>query len=326
MTSPLLSLTDCYLKVNHTRRGMRTLVQGITCTLDVGETLFIVGESGSGKTLILKTILHLLPEKIICQGKVVYYTNDGKEHDIYALTEEELVRYRRSELGYLPQSPQASLSPVHTCGKQLCEQIRMTAKVSAQAAQEIAQEMLQLVGLANPPRVMRLFPHQLSGGMAQRVGLALALANHPRLLLVDEPTAALDVIGRMEFYQLLAQLRQVNPLTIILVTHDLEEMPRFADKIMVLLKGIDCEYGPANTVWHTPAHPYSQMLFESFKAIKKGQFPPSLLAGRLTRQLNSEGCPFADRCPKAQAICITTTPLHKYNGQGRSLRCHFPDT
>lgn len=325
MNRPLLSITDCDLKLNRSPSNKRILLHGINCTVDADEVLVIVGESGSGKTLILKTILHLLPEKIHVLGNVLYYTNDGKEHNIYALSEEELVRYRRSALGYLSQTPQASLSPVHTCGKQLREQIMMTQNVSSKVAEGLSLEMLQRVGFAKPPRVMGLFPHQLSGGMAQRVGLALALANRPRLLLIDEPTAALDAIAKLEFYQLLAQLREKHPLAIILVTHDLREIPRFADKIMVLLKGLDCEYGPFNRVWQTPTHPYTQVLLESFQAVEKGQLPPSLPAGWLTRESDTDGCPFADRCSKAQTICQTMMPTRRYYNQGHSGRCHFPN-
>jgi len=239
-------------------------VNGVSLKLAQGETLAVVGESGSGKSVTGLTVMRILmrtPARI--EGGRIWFTRkDGARVDLLALSEHEMRAVRGREIAMIFQDPMSSLNPVFPVGEQIAEGLRLHQKLSRRAARARAVELLEMVGISEPARRVDEFPHQLSGGMRQRVMIAMALACNPRLLIADEPTTALDVTIQAQIMELLKDLQRKTQMAMIFVTHDLNLVSEIADKVAVMYAGQVVEEGPVRDVLRRPRHPYTAALLE----------------------------------------------------------------
>jgi oligopeptide/dipeptide ABC transporter ATP-binding protein len=291
-----------------TSAGVIKAVDGISYEVGEGETVAVVGESGCGKSVGALSILRLVPDP---PGRIVGGSIRFNGRDLHALSEEEIRRVRGREIGMIFQEPMTSLNPVLTIGLQLTETIQQHFAVSKEAAEKRAIELLNMVGIADPARRVRQYPHHLSGGMRQRVMIALALCCEPKLIIADEPTTALDVTIQAQILELMKDLTRRLGVALIVITHNLGIVARYADRVNVMYAGKIIESGRAEDIYHDPQHPYTLALLRSVPRMDqprrarldpvRGQ-PPDL--SRL-----GEGCAFAPRCGFAVARCTRETPV-----------------
>ncbi|MBL6455289.1 ABC transporter ATP-binding protein [Belnapia sp. T6] len=321
MAPPLLSVEGLQVQF-HTRDGIVRAVDGVDYSVGRGETLGIVGESGSGKTVSSLALLRLVPPPArIAAGRVMF---EGE--DLLAKPERELGAIRGRRIAMVFQNPATSLNPIYSIGSQLGEILRWHEKLDRAAAEARILSLLDLVGITDPATRLRQYPHELSGGMKQRIGIARALLCNPALLLADEPTTALDVTIQAQILDLLADLRQRLGMAMVLVTHDMGVVARMADRITVMYAGRVCETASAATLFSAPRHPYTRALLESMPRIDHRYTGPRQLlptiAGRPPGLLNPPaGCRFAARCPEAMAECRTTLPVETVVAPGHSVSC-----
>ncbi len=287
-----------------------------------GETLGIVGESGSGKTVSSLSLLRLAPPPArITGGRIVF---EGE--DLVTASPARLAAIRGRRMAMIFQNPATSLNPVLSIGRQLSEILRWHTGMGRKPAMDRAAELLRLVGIGDPLARLKQYPHELSGGMKQRVGIARALLCEPALLLADEPTTALDVTIQAQILDLLAELRQRLSMSMILVTHDMGVVARMADRITVMYAGRVCETADAATIFDAPQHPYTRALLESVPRIDQSysgtrRVLPSI-AGRPPDLLYPpDGCRFHARCPEAVAECARIMPREVPVGPGHSVSC-----
>jgi oligopeptide/dipeptide ABC transporter ATP-binding protein len=314
---PLLDVEN--LRVDFfTRRGTVQAVRGVTYQLHRGETLGVVGESGSGKSVMAQTLLGLveLPGRIT--GGDVRWKGESLVYD----ADETLARVRGKEIAMVFQDPMTSLNPLFTVGTQITEVCRRHLGSSKKDAHERAVELLDLVGIANPRQRVKQYPHEMSGGMRQRVLIAMALACEPELLVADEPTTALDVTIQAQILELVADLQERLGLAVLLITHDLGVVAGLCDRVAVMYAGKLVEIATADELYATPAHPYTAGLLNSTprldvvmpRLVSIDGAPPDLVAPPV-------GCPFAARCPIAVTQCLEAMPgLKSYEG-GRRAAC-----
>ena len=295
-------------------------VDGVSFEIGEGEFLGLVGESGSGKSATVLSMMRLLPTPPaeILSGEAVF---EGR--DLLQLDTEALRRVRGREIGFIFQDPMTSLNPVLTVGYQLSEALRTHLGMSRQEARDRSTELLRRVGIPKPETRLSDFPHRFSGGMRQRVMIAIALACNPRLLIADEPTTALDVTVQAQVIALVKELRQQFRMSIVWITHDLGVMAGLADRIMVMYAGRIVERASADSLYRNPRHPYTRALLGTLPRLDgdrakrlpgiEGQ-PPSLL-GR------TRGCAFAPRCTHAFARCREAAPALEPVGDGHEVAC-----
>jgi peptide/nickel transport system ATP-binding protein len=321
--APLLSIEDLRTEIR-LRHGVVHAIDGVSLTVNPGECLGIVGESGSGKTMTALSIMRLLPTGgSVVGGSIVL---DGK--DLATLSESGMEDVRGNLIGMIFQDPLTSLNPTMAIGDQIAESVRLHRGASREAAQARAVEVLGLVGMPRPAERVGNYPHQLSGGMRQRVMIAMALACEPKLLIADEPTTALDVTIQKQILELIDSLRQRLSMAVILVTHDLGVIAGRADRVAVMYAGRIVETATTEVLFKSPRHPYTEALFEALpekaadgSTIKRlynipGQ-PPDLTAP-------PRGCKFAPRCRYAQDSCRASEPELTDAGAGHLYRCFFP--
>ena len=291
----LLEVKD--LKVSFfTPAGEVKAVGGISYDLDYGEVMGVVGESGSGKSQEAYSIIGLLQSP----GKVVggSITFEGK--DMLALTKKEMQEY-----------PMTSLNPVYTVGNQLVEALRAhDSKISRKEAEQRAMEMMEMVGINNVQKRMNQYPHEFSGGMRQRVMIAMGLICHPQLLIADEPTTALDVTIQAQILDLMKSLQKKTGMGIIFITHNLGVVADICDKVSVMYAGKIVEQGPVDDIFYEPAHPYTKGLLRSMPRVDAQSYERLIpIEGTPVDMLNPpEGCPFAPRCEKCMKICLKKMP------------------
>lgn len=304
-----------------TPRGVVTAVDGISFSLAGGETLGIVGESGCGKSQTLFSIMGLLPSNAEVEGSVRF---EGR--NLIGLPPDELNRLRGIRLALVFQDPMTALNPYLTIERQLCEVLEYHKGLSRERARAEAMEALRRVHMPEPERQLRRYPHELSGGMRQRVVIAMAMIGKPGLLLADEPTTALDVTIQAEILDLLAEQSE-GGTAIVLVTHDLGVVARLCDRVAVMYAGRVVEEGLTRAVFHAPRHPYTQGLLAALPRLDDEAgvprkpiegHPPDLLA-------LPPGCAFAPRCPRADAPCRTRAPELFAHGDGSAVACHHAD-
>ncbi|HKG25314.1 MAG TPA: oligopeptide/dipeptide ABC transporter ATP-binding protein, partial [Thermomicrobiales bacterium] len=318
--APILRVRDL-TTVFPTRTATVRAVNGIGFDLDRGQVLGVVGESGSGKSTLGLSIIQLLdaPGRVVT-GEIVF---DGR--DLARIDNGEMGAVRGARIGMIFQNPGASLNPVLTVGHQLRETLRRHKKLPPAAAQDAARRGLATVGIADPDRVLRAYPFQLSGGMQQRVMIALAMASEPELLILDEPTSALDVTTQAQLLDELESVRARFGTSIVFITHDIALLGDFADLILVMYAGQLCEIGPRDEIVNRPCHPYTQALIAAVErthalgtnrlAAIPGDSPdPTRLP---------PGCPFAPRCPFAMPVCREVNPVPVTIGDGHAARCHL---
>ncbi len=289
----------------HTESGDVNAVNGLSMVLEPGKTLGIVGESGSGKSVTAYSIMQILAETgEITEGSVKY-----KGEDITKWSEKELHNFRGSKCSIIFQDPMTSLNPVFTVGNQLMEAIMLHTDKNKAEAKERAIEMLTLVGVNEPESRIKQYPHELSGGMRQRVMIAMALACEPDILIADEPTTALDVTIQAQILELMQELQQKLGMAIIMVTHDLGVIASMCDEILVMYGGRVCERGTADDIFYRPAHEYTKGLLRSIP--RKDNMNERLvpIGGTPINLLNMpKGCAFCPRCDAAMKICLEEVP------------------
>jgi peptide/nickel transport system ATP-binding protein len=307
--------------------GITRAVDGVSFSLAPGETLGIVGESGCGKSVTALSILRLLPRRgaRIVAGSVTF---EGKE--LTRLTDEQMRAIRGDRIAMIFQEPMTSLNPVHTVGAQIAEAVRIHRGVSREAARARAGEMLELVRIPDARRRIDDYPHQFSGGMRQRVMIAMALACDPRLLIADEPTTALDVTIQAQVLRLMLELKQRTGAAILLITHDLGVVAETCERVVVMYAGRKVEEAPVLELFDRPAHPYTRGLMASVARGKAGARARRLMEiPGLVPSLKAEirGCAFAPRCMLASDLCRREAPgLSVVGGRARHLAaCHHAE-
>jgi peptide/nickel transport system ATP-binding protein len=300
---PLLEVSDLQTTFR-TDDGPVTAVDGVSFTLERGRTLGIVGESGSGKSVTSLSMMRLLPDSAKVSGRVMF---DGR--DLLKLDDAELRKIRGNDMAMIFQDPMTSLNPVYTIGWQLAEAVRIHQDVSRQKALVRAREMLAAVGIANPEARLKDYPHQFSGGMRQRVMIAMALANDPDLLIADEPTTALDVTTQAQILELMRRLRSEFDSAIVMITHDLGVVAELCDDVLVMYGGRVAEQGPVEEIFSLPQHPYTWGLMQSMPSRHHGSERLSPIPGSPPSLLHPPpGCRFNPRCPYAFAPCRVDPP------------------
>lgn len=319
----LLDVEDLHVSFA-TSRGSLQAVQGVSLTLDQGKTLGIVGESGSGKTVLSRAIMGLLPRASTTQTGSVRY--DGTE--ILNAPFDDLRKLWSTHIAMVFQDPMTSLNPVQRIGNQITEPLRIHLKLSKSEAKETALSLLMQVGIPSPVERYEAYPAQLSGGMRQRVMIAIALACAPRLLMADEPTTGLDVTVQAQILDLLSKLQHERDMAMILVTHDLGVVATRTDEIIVMYAGNVVERAPTNVLFKSMAMPYTEALLKSTPRIAEPSHTRlTAIEGRPPDLLNPpSGCPFSPRCPYAQERCHVEKPPLVEASPGHSYACWYPLT
>ena len=321
MATPLLEVRD--LKVHFfTRDGVARAVDGVDYHVDRGETLGIVGESGSGKTVSSLALLRLVPPPARIVGGSIRL--EGEE--LLTKSDKEMTQVRGRRIAMIFQNPATSLNPIASIGAQLSEILMWHQRVRRPEAEAKVLALLELVGISDAPARLRQYPHELSGGMKQRVGIARALLCEPALVLADEPTTALDVTIQAQVLDLLIDLRQRLHMSMVMVTHDMGVVARVADRITVMYAGRVCETAPSRTLFAAPLHPYTRALLESMPRLDRRYGPgmrtlPSIQGQPPNMTHPPTGCRFRTRCPEAMADCAAMLPVETQVAPGHTVSC-----
>ncbi len=322
MPETLLEIID--LKTYfHVEEGIIRAVDGVSYRLLAGETLGLVGESGCGKSVTAMSILQLnpVPPTRYAGGKIVF-----RGRDLLALPEPELRKVRGNEIAMIFQEPMTSLNPVYTVGDQITEVLELHRGMKPREAREHTIGLLRKVGIPSPESRIDTYPHQMSGGMKQRVMIAMALACDPKLLIADEPTTALDVTIQAQILELLASMQDEFGMSILLITHDLGVVAETTDHVAVMYAGRIVEYAATPELFARPRHPYTWGLLQSLPEMHvAGERRLREIAGTVPSPLAwPTGCRFRTRCFKAQRQCTDVDPPLVPDGEGHLLACHFP--
>jgi oligopeptide transport system ATP-binding protein len=315
----LLEVNDLRARF-HTPEGTVYAVNGISYVLREGETLAVVGESGCGKSVSMMSVLGLIPVPPgeIASGQALY-----RGQDLLKMTESELERVRGKEIAMIFQDPMTSLNPVLTIGKQITESLQKHMSMSPEIASERAVELLEWVGIPDAARRLGDYPHQFSGGMRQRVMIAMALGCAPSLLIADEPTTALDVTIQAQIVELVSRLQRRLGMAMIWITHDLGVVAGLANRVMVMYAGFLVEKARVDDLYEDPRHPYTMALLNALPRADRRRHhrlksipgaPPNLL-------VKPHGCPFAPRCEFAVECCIAENPALEAIAPGHSIAC-----
>ena len=313
-----------------TDAGVVKAVDGVTFSVDRGETLGLVGESGCGKTMVALSLLRLVPDppgKIV-GGKILYQlTQTGGPVDLLMLNSKQMRDVRGRRLAMIFQEPMTSLNPVFTIGNQIAEAIELHSGGSKSEVKAKTIEMLHLVGIPSPEKRISDYPHQLSGGMRQRVMIAMALSCRPDVLIADEPTTALDVTIQAQILELIAELQKRLGMAVILVTHDFGVIAEVTSRVIVMYAGKFVEEGPTVEMFQKPLHPYTQGLLRAIPPLKRAAKKARLstIPGVVPDLINlPRGCAFQDRCPKVQPRCRIEEPALEEKEKGRTAKCFYP--
>ncbi|MBU2643529.1 ABC transporter ATP-binding protein [bacterium] len=321
MNTPLLDIQGLTTQFQ-TKRGLVTAVDNIDLTVGEQETVCVVGESGCGKSVLSLSILQLVqkPQGRIAKGKIFF-----KGQDLLTLNRREIKRIRGNRIAMIFQEPMTSLNPVYTTGFQIEEVLKKHRGMKKKEAREMAIQMLDRVGIPEPAARARDYPHQMSGGMMQRVMIAMALSCEPELLIADEPTTALDVTIQAQILDLLNKLKEEIGTTILLITHDLGVVAETAKSVMVMYAGKSVEMTSARELFTRPLHPYTVGLFESLPKLGKARVRLKPIGGSVPSLINlPPGCAFQDRCFKVKEDCKTHAPPWTEHTGGHWIRCWHP--
>lgn len=304
--------------------GVARAVDGVSFDVEDGETLAIVGESGCGKSVTAHSVLRLIPQP---PGKVAGSIR-FRGVELLTLPDREMRAIRGNDISMIFQEPMTSLNPVLTVGRQLAETLRLHQRLRRQAAERRAAEMLHLVGMAEPQRRMSDYPHQLSGGMRQRVMIAMAMACKPKLLIADEPTTALDVTIQAQILDLMRDLNREIGAAIILITHDLGIVAEMADRVLVMYSGRKVEEATAARLFRSPRHPYTQGLLGAVPKLGSSLTPGRTRLVEIPGVVPSlkqriAGCAFAGRCRSATELCRRVSPALEQKAPGHLAACHY---
>lgn len=305
MSEKLLEIKDERLSF-FTPAGEVKALNGVSFSMEEGEVLGIVGESGSGKSVTAYSVMGLTAYP----GKLIGGTINFNGHQIDKMSEKEMRKIRGNEVSIIFQDPMTSLNPVYTIGNQITEVICLHTGKSKKEAHDRAKELLELVGINEPAKRLKQYPHELSGGMRQRVMIAIALACEPKLLIADEPTTALDVTIQAQILELMQELRQKLGMSIIMITHDLGVVASMCERIAVMYAGHIVEYGTADEIFYEPKHEYTKGLIKSIPKLNVQETERLIpIEGQPVDLLNPPaGCPFAPRCANCMKICLREMP------------------
>lgn len=319
---PLLEIVDLQTHFR-TPDGIVKAVDGVSFTVDKGETLGIVGESGSGKSVTSLSIMRLVPQPA---GRIVGGAIRFNDVDLLRQDERAMRRIRSRQIGMVFQDPMTSLNPVLTVERQLTETLELHMGLRGRSARARAIELLDMVGIPAPEKRLDDLPHQFSGGMRQRVMIAMALSCNPQLLIADEPTTALDVTIQAQILELIGKLQADLGMAVLLITHDLGVVAGMADRVIVMYAGRVVEAGPTEAIFADPRMPYTIGLLQSVPRLDEDRghrlkpirgLPPDLI------ELSADSCPFAPRCDFVQPACIEQRPPLRAVGPGQSAACIF---
>jgi peptide/nickel transport system ATP-binding protein len=316
---PFLDVRDLTVRFR-TRRGTVTAVDALSFTVAEGEVLGIVGESGSGKSVSMMSLMRLIRDpNASVTGQACF-----RGRDLLALPEEAMRGLRGREMAMIFQDPMTSLTPVYTVGWQIAEQIRAHEKVPRKAALARAADLLGEVGIPDPARRLGQYPHEFSGGMRQRVMIAMALSCNPALLIADEPTTALDVTTQAQILDLLRRLQAAHGSSVILITHDMGVISEIADQVLVMYAGRAAEQGPKSAVFRQPRHPYTWGLLSSVPSTRgeRARRLPTIPGSPPSPLAITEGCAFGPRCLLRHDSCVVRPPLD--GGGGHVDACWLP--
>ncbi|MFD0681155.1 MULTISPECIES: ABC transporter ATP-binding protein [unclassified Paenibacillus] len=316
-------MNDALLKISNltaefkTDKGVFPAISGVNLTIDKGEILCIVGESGSGKTVASLSLMKLIP----AVGKITTGEISFEGRDLLKVSQKEMSQIRGKSIAMIFQDPMMALDPVYTCGSQVIEAVRIHEKISHQGAYDKSVELLKQVGIPHPERCMNAYPHELSGGMCQRISIAMALSCNPKLLIADEPTTALDVTVQAQILELLKKIRKEMNMSIMLITHDLGVVAEMADRVAVMYAGKVMEEGDVRSIFHNPQHPYTQGLIKSIPHMGQKNEKLYSISGTVPSISSMpDGCRFSPRCPDAADICRQKEPEMMqacHNGKAR---------
>jgi peptide/nickel transport system ATP-binding protein len=318
--TPLLDVQDLSVSFR-TEDGLVRAVDGISLSVSPGEVVGIVGESGSGKTVSMLAVMRLIRDpNAVIEGRVLH-----RGRDLLQLSKKEIRSVRGADIAMVFQDPMTSLTPVYTVGWQIAEQVRAHEPISARHARARAVELLAEVGISNPERRADDFPHQFSGGMRQRVMIAMALSCNPSLLIADEPTTALDVTIQAQILELMKRLQRDHGSSIILITHDIGVVAEVAERVVVMYSGRIVEEGPRNVVFRDPQHPYTWGLLGSIPRLDRPRVArlAAIPGAPLSPFDLREGCLFEPRCPHRFDRCATRPELRERVAAGRKDACHL---
>jgi peptide/nickel transport system ATP-binding protein len=298
--------------------GARRIVKDVSFTLERGATLGVVGESGSGKTMTALALMGLLPEGAMTSGAIRF-----DDRDLTKLDETQWREIRGDRIAMIFQEPMTALNPLHTIGRQIAEPLGLHRGLSRNAAMAEAVRLLARVGLPDPERRARAYPHQLSGGQRQRAMIAMALSCGPKLVVADEPTTALDVTVQAQILDLLVELREQTEMALILVSHDLAVIAQNCERIVVLYGGMVMESGAARDVLDHPAHPYTRALLDARPRLghARGERLRTIPGSAPSAGAAPKGCPFAGRCALTIEACSASPPPPVALANGRIARC-----
>jgi len=321
MPEPLLAIRDLKTWFK-TDDGMARAVDGVSLSINWGETLAVVGESGSGKTVVARSILKLIdmPPGRFAAGEIVW-----RGRDLIPLGAAEMDKIRGREIGMVFQEPMTSLNPVYSVGAQIAESLQAHESLSRRAAMERAVEMLRLVQIPYAERRVRDYPHQFSGGMRQRVMIAMALSCKPQLLIADEPTTALDVTIQAQILEVLAEMKERLGMAIMLITHAMGVVAENAQRVVVMYAGVVVEEAPVDELFANPRHPYTQGLIRSIPRVDAkavGRSRLEQISGTVPNLLDlPPGCRFSSRCPFVGPPCREAEPALRHVAPGHKAAC-----
>jgi oligopeptide/dipeptide ABC transporter ATP-binding protein len=321
MAQPLLELRNLSVAFD-TERGQIRPVQDVSLSIFPGQTLAVVGESGCGKSVTALSILRLIPSPPgrVLGGQVLF---EGR--DLLALSEKEMRSVRGKDIAMIFQEPMTSLNPVFTVGEQIVEAVQLHQKVGTKEAYQIAEEAMHDVGIADPGKRIHEYPHRLSGGMRQRVMIAMALSCRPKLLIADEPTTALDVTIQAQILELLRKLQEERGMAVMLITHDLGVVAENADAVAVMYASKVVEYAAINDLFDSPKHPYTEGLFRAMPRLGRVGGRLQAIAGTVPNpRMFPSGCKFHPRCPRmnGDALCAQKEPELREIAPVHWASCH----
>ena len=307
----------------YTEAGTVKAVNGVSYKIKEGETVCVVGESGCGKSVTALSLMRLIaaPQGEIVKGNINF---DGK--DITSLSEEEMMSIRGNDISMIFQEPMTSLNPVFTVGNQIMESIMLHQKLDKKQARDKAIEMIKLVGIPRAEAIVDSYPHELSGGMRQRIMIAMALSCNPKLLIADEPTTALDVTIQAQILDLMRDIKQKTQTSIMLITHDLGVVAEMADYVVVMYAGKVIEEGPVNDIFKNPLHPYTRGLLKSKPVINQETDRLYSIPGQVPNPIGmKDSCYFHERCEHCMEVCKTQIPTIKYYDEQHKISCFLYD-
>ena len=317
-SEPILEIKDLCVEFK-TMEGTVKAVDHLSYTLHKGEKLGIVGESGSGKSVSSLAIMQLIPNPPgkITEGEIIY-----KKQDLVKFSEGDMQKIRGNDISMIFQEPMTSLNPIIKCGKQIAESLELHRNMKKKEAMEEAVRMMRAVGIANPEARAHEYPHQMSGGMRQRVMIAMALACQPQVLIADEPTTALDVTIQAQILDLIRDMTQSMNTSVLFITHDLGVVSELCDTVIVMYTGHIVEQAPVKEIFREPKHPYTVGLLQAIPTITKERKPLSAIEGMVPNPTERiAGCSFWPRCPKTMEQCKREVPPVCQISEKRQVRC-----